>query len=247
MRAVLTSLVLCAGLAAAAVSAGCSQGGAGVADGLQTKPAATAAATEASPTVVWRTGHAHEYRFEVVSTATVTGAVPTRVVARGTLEIVPRQRANDVELALRVTKATIELSGGADAGPGEELGRALESAPFAAALTRGSITALRVARDTPELVINLQRTLMSALQFSVSTEEAAGSWNAEEWDSTGRYRARYAPGDAAGLFQRDKLEYKAVARGGSVGRSGLELAAPRAARPSRCVTMRFTPSFSRRS
>ncbi len=122
----------------------------------------------------------------------------------------------DPEFVSRIPAAQAEL---------DQLAAELARDGFFFELKGGLLSELRVAQNGSPLAVNMQRTLAAALQVARPASEAT-SYEAEEYDTTGRYQASYAQGND-GFLQKKKLRYTELLGPKSVGRAGSLRVVPR--------------------
>jgi hypothetical protein len=167
------------------------------------------AAAGAAPVAAWREGEGYVYRVKLSSTARVSlGAAPLAFELSGRLAIHPRRSSLGMAFLAAVDETKVVVEGDSGASVPAELGAEL-GGPWAVELTSGRARSLRVRGDAHPFSVAIINALAAAFQ-SPSGPAEGETWQNDETDGTGRYRARYGRGAESGLFAKTKVRYQKV-------------------------------------
>jgi hypothetical protein len=120
-----------------------------------------------------------------------------------------RSEGDSVRLVARLEAPSLKLGGGTDA-EAQKVSAELAQ-PVVVSLRQGRVADAWFSPGLSGVAVSTWRTLLGALQCT-EPGDARPSWSAEEYDSAGRYRARYErPGGA--VLIRQKSEYLALLDG----------------------------------
>lgn len=192
MRKRLTSCVLAAALSLAACS-------------RPAPPPAPAASGE----IAWPANRVSVFDLELISSSRMLSApVPAQLILRAKLDVSVRQEAGKQQALLAFRDAHFVDAAGHDVPGTEQLATAMQ-APLVLELEHGEISAYLEAPSPALAAVGLRRHVASALQLG--KHESRSSWQASEWDATGRARVAYSavPGKS-NVWSWKKLSYEQV-------------------------------------
>ena len=174
------------------------------------------------PTPAWQAGSVYTYHFTLGSVTELAPGSSVRARFGGNVSVAARAVGQGTEVALRVSDAQGTTTDAQGREEPAEVAKHLDQ-PFAFVLEGGVITKLRIAKACEPNACNLLRTLASA--FQLAQPQAGATWQATEYDSTGRYIAEYS---AVGpSVEKHKLRYESLTYALSNDRMGTVMPVPR--------------------
>ncbi len=171
------------------------------------------AACSRDKTFAYRTGRTYGYEVEMSSDSTVGSRAESKQFAfdlAGEMEVTPLERSEKrAKLILRF--AQVKLSGSEDPAARERFERVARELQRPSVFTyqNGAVTEAALARNLEALTVGIMRNLAGALQAPAGL--AGGSEvTVSEYDATGRYLAKYQPGDEPDTYRKRKLSYESL-------------------------------------
>lgn len=137
--------------------------------------------------VDWMLKAPQVFTLNLTSRVTMPGGAKTSYSVRGELWIRNLPAAGKVRLAAVIANPQVKLEGEEGSEGSQELSKRLAE-PLVFDLVDGRVVDTWFSPGTPPQSVSAWRTILSALQLS---QGQGNSWKAEEYDSTGKYRAEY--------------------------------------------------------
>lgn len=178
------------------------------------------------PAPAWSEDDAYVYALDLHSSA-ASAAMPVPMFSldvKGKLRLSSLEPEGDLQ-RVRIALEDVQVGSSSEAEPRVSAFSSALQRPFELLLRNGVVDGLRIDEGTDYVAVALLRTIASALQVAPAPEPEQTRYEAREFDSTGRYVARYERPDKTRL-RKQKLRYETVLSVGDRGSQGGALKAP---------------------